>query len=69
MALYHVLSDTVFQFGESSRFRRPVREQHPMDILGRKPASAPNEDFAAVLIPFQNRSRPDTQLPPDVSWY
>jgi hypothetical protein len=66
MALYYVLPDTVFQFSESSRFRRSAREQLPMDVLGRKLARAPNEDFAALLIPLENRSRTDTQLSPDV---
>jgi len=54
MALYHVLSDTVFQFSESSRFRRPVWEKLPMDVLGREPTGPPNDDLAIVLTPFQN---------------
>jgi hypothetical protein len=54
MALQHVLSDTVFQFSESSRFRRPVPEQFPMDILRRKPTDPPNDDLAILLTPFQN---------------
>src|SRR5580704_7965767 len=66
MALYHVLPYTVLQFSESSRFRRSVREQLPMDVLGCKPSGSPNEDLAALLIPLENRSRTNTQLPPDV---
>ena len=59
MALCDVLPDTVFQFGKSSRFRRSVREQLPMDVLGRELTGPPNDDRAIILTPFQNGPRPD----------
>ena len=36
--------------------RRLAREQHPMDVLRRKPSRTPHDNVLAVLIPFQDRA-------------
>src|SRR5213594_3257759 len=54
--------DSLFHVIDSSRFRRPLREQRAMDVLGRKPSRAPHDDLIAVLVPFQDRTRANAKL-------
>ena len=37
-----------------------------LHVRGCKPPGAPNDDFVAVFIPFQNRSRPKAKFAADV---
>src|SRR5207249_7065115 len=59
IALPGASPDPLFHVIDSSRFRHPLREQRPMDVLGHKPSRAPHDDLIAVLVPFQDRTRAD----------
>src|SRR5436305_2891197 len=45
------------------------REERPVHLLRRKATGPPDHDPFALLLPFQDRARPDAQPAPDLSGY
>jgi hypothetical protein len=66
MALSDVLPNPLFHFIERARFRGPLRKQCAVNVLGSKPARAPDDDFVAVVVPLENRSGADSKFPPNI---
>src|ERR1035438_4723508 len=63
IALAHVPLNPLFHLIDCPGFRRPLREQLPMDILRRELARAPHDNVSARFVPLQNRpDRKSTRL-------
>src|ERR1035437_8843217 len=63
MPLPHVLPNPLFQLSDASRFRS-LGKQLPMNLLRAESTRPPDHDSFAVLVPFQNGTGANFQLPP-----
>jgi hypothetical protein len=61
----HVLRDTVLQLTQRPTPRPPL-EEGIMQVLRRVTASSPDDDCRALLVPFEDGTRTDSEATPDL---
>jgi hypothetical protein len=66
MSLLHELSNAGFHLIGGAWFRGMFPEQSAMNVLGSESAGAPDDDFVALFVPFQDGSGTDSELAPNV---
>src|SRR5713101_6324734 len=64
MAPLHVRAHAGFHLLDAAGPRGALREQGPMEVFGGIAPGAANDDFLALLVPFQDRARADPELLP-----
>src|ERR1700755_2039067 len=63
MLLFNPATYGLLHLLELARARRPLGKQRTMNVIGRKPAGFAHHDLVPFLVPLENRSCPEPQLP------
>jgi hypothetical protein len=69
MACPGVPPEALLQFGQPSGGGIFVPEDRPVNLDGTVPPGPPDHDLIPLLVPFQQGTRPDTELPANLGGY